>query len=372
MSLYLIIFIILGFSVIIEYYKAKTPEKLYILILSILILLLCFRYGQGSDYFGYYNNFLSTPCIRSLNSIIDLLNSEVHGEFGWLLICSIFRTLRVPFECLICIVALIDMFCLDRFIQKYCPQKILALFLSFPTLYLTYFFSALRQGIVIALFLGFFLEYLFEKKYIKYIIGVIICTFIHSMAIILLIIPIANYFKCTLSEYTCIAFLCFGFGAIISFTPMMHVTSYGNDTYSLISILERIISFIVVIYLGNKKYKSDKDKFTYLMRIYIYGIMLYGLLWSSSLVSSRICIPFKCAEIAIFSNLTNKEQKIRMLILIFCFLITTIMVIKNMQSYIVQGDYYNFVNVFNYPYVSIFNSDTIIEYKEIMYQLTDK
>ena len=39
------------------------------------------------------------------------------------------------------------------------------------------------------------------------------------------------------------------------------------------------------------------------------------------------------------------------------------MTIKNISSYIDQGKYKDFVSVFNYPYITIFNKDRIWEYR---------
>ena len=51
------------------------------------------------------------------------------------------------------------------------------------------------------------------------------------------------------------------------------------------------------------------------------------------------------------------------MILIFIF-ISIVMTIKNINSYIEQGNYKNFVGVFNFPYVTVFNQEEIYSFRD--------
>ena len=63
-------------------------------IFAVMSLALIWRYGQGTDYFGYYVNYLLVP-----EHTISFPNyGEVHGELGWLFLCNLFRVIHAPYE----------------------------------------------------------------------------------------------------------------------------------------------------------------------------------------------------------------------------------------------------------------------------------
>ena len=87
---------------------------------------------------------------------------------------------------MVAVIALFQMLCIYRAIMKYSPYKLFSLLLVYPTIYLTYFFSAIRQGIVIAFFLGFMLEWIFTDKWLKYVVSCLVLATFHSSALVLL------------------------------------------------------------------------------------------------------------------------------------------------------------------------------------------
>jgi len=46
-------------------------------------------------------------------------------------------------------------------------------------------------------------------------------------------------------------------------------------------------------------------------------------------------------------------------------LIANVEAIKNINPYITQGNYYSWVNVINYPYITIFDKDSVTRYRHI-------
>ena len=80
-------------------------------------------------------------------------------------------------------------------------------------------------------------------------------------------------------------------------------------------------------------------------------------------------------EINLFISNKRKERTLivdriisnKKVIYVFCctFLISVPIVetVKNINSYINQGNYYSDVNVLSYPYISIFNKDKLYEYR---------
>lgn len=52
--MYFILLVFLVLCSVFEYYKKSKSCHLTCILFMIMTALLCFRYGQGTDYFGYY------------------------------------------------------------------------------------------------------------------------------------------------------------------------------------------------------------------------------------------------------------------------------------------------------------------------------
>ena len=100
-------------------------------------LILCIRYGQGSDYFSYHDLFEK---FSDFNVALYNPNDE-HGEIGFRLLCAIFP---FRYQWFIIAVSTFEMWMLHRFIKYYSKNPLLTLFLFYPTYYLTYYFSIIR------------------------------------------------------------------------------------------------------------------------------------------------------------------------------------------------------------------------------------
>ena len=77
--------------------------------------------------------------------------TDNHGEVAFRLLAVLFHGKTGP---LLAAIGLYDMAMTARFFWKNCVNKAFTLLLFFPTVLMTYYFSAIRQGIVLATFLG--------------------------------------------------------------------------------------------------------------------------------------------------------------------------------------------------------------------------
>ena len=148
MSLYHIVFLILFVGVLIEYVRQDTPKWLYFTSILVLSLMLLLRFGQGSDFYSYNSIYTTMPL--DMERIKNYQFFKV--EIGWRLLCAGFKMLGFNFSQFLFVISSIELLLLGRFISRYSKNHMLTLFLSYHTLYLTYFFSALRQAFVIAVF----------------------------------------------------------------------------------------------------------------------------------------------------------------------------------------------------------------------------
>lgn len=360
----------------------KRIFKIFIVILTSILVM---RYGQGSDYYGYYLQYSRVNKDFSL-----FVNSLYHGELGWYIIIVIAKRMGMNFEIFIGIISAIMMYSIEKSIEKFSPYGVTSLILLYPTFYLTYCFSAIRQGLVMGLFLGFGLKLLFEKKLISYYILTILLVFFHKSALVLLLLPIICNIKKNKAKF-CIFLLIFigsmflGKGMLKSVDFVNGAIRYLKVSISVMAILLRSILFYIVYKLHKentleRKKVCAKDEIEdTLYYIYVFGYIMFISLSFTSTLSQRVTMPLKATEILLIpiliKNYNNKIYSrilhfniikiggVRILASAMCILaILNIEVVKNIYSYIEQGNYYSWVNPINYPYSTIFNKEYIKEY----------
>lgn len=385
--MYVLIGLLLTILAIIEVGNG-TPnkKKLFWGFWFLMTLMLAIRYGQGSDYYGYYLQYIRIGSSSSL-----FVNSLYHGELGWYMLIVIAKRLGFCFEVFIALLSIAMMYSIGRAIKKFSPYKIWSLLIFYPTFYLTYCFSAIRQGLVMSLFLGFGLELLLEKKWIKYYILSIILILFHKSAIALLLLPVIMHFKeCRIEKYCVVAvafcvFFCYS-GILNRVAKAIGIADYFNVSISVMAILLRTILFFVIYILHREShYYSEKNNFIIyelensLYFIYFVGYVIYLTLAFADTLSQRLTMPLKSVEVVLlpllFFNLKNRRNitrssfkylkigRFRIAVLaMLVVLMLNVETIKNIYSYIDQGNYYSWVNPLNYPYSTVFDKKYIRGY----------
>lgn len=255
----------------------------------------------------------------------------------------------------------------------------LALVLCYHTLYLSYFMSGIRQAIVVVTFLGVLLPCLERKQYIRYILIALLLCSIHNVAFVLLAVPVILLIPFKAYSLICIVGIGFILGFVlywIDFGPILYEIvpiSYLNDSgISLVAVLERIASFAVVSasYLLYQRTQYDKQDLwlANLYKLYAVGIFIYGSTMWAVLFASRIMYAFKVVEVIILCQCIPKCTKIwkfdtAKIVLLYCLVLSSVMYIKNIDSYMLQGSYPKSFSLWEYPYVSVFNQEDILVYR---------
>lgn len=365
MSLYLVVGALLILGTIYEYVYKKTSNIMYIIMFLVLTLMLCFRYGQGTDYFGYqylYDRF------SDFSSITGLYNNSEHSEFGWKLLNYVCGHIGMDFYLFSGLIGAVTMLFFNNFVQKFCPYKVTALLVAYPTLYLTYFFSAIRQGLIMSIFLGFLIDWYLRKKYVRYAIVVLLCATLHSSALVLLILLIPRI-KTYIIKYDIALIALFGmigiFLSIIgfNFSILGKTFSGGEGNISIIGVAERLVTFIFIKRGYDRFCRNTGEKqgiYDAMYYIYVVGTLGYCLTFSSPLVASRLFYFFKLLEILFISVILSKFKSnfpVVSIFLLFVIALSSVMLVKNIDSYISQGEYFDSVNVFNYPYHDVFTKE---------------
>ena len=366
MSLYHPVFLLLMAGAFWETWREKTPKWLLYDIFGVLTAMLCLRYGQGSDYFSYGHIYYELP----QNLFAALAAKEIHGEWGWKLLCLLGRWAGMPFPAFVLVLSLGMMGLYWRFLSRFCRRPLLALLLGWHTLYLTYFFGILRQGLVIAIFLGLLLECLPNRRYGVYGLGCLVCAGFHSSAVVLLLLPLLQMpwkekhllLLCAAAWAGGLALATGVFHGLLARLLPGAVTNYlSAEPVSLGAIAERVVTFGMIClswYRGDRKNVQNR----LLFGVVAAGFAVYGgLLWMP-LVASRTGYLLKAAEIALLGNLLHRKGWGKWFFWGFCLVLSGGMYLKNVSSYLTHAQYFPWVTVWNYPYVPLFRPETIREY----------
>lgn len=163
--------------------------NLYVFLLYIITTaMLCFRFGQGTDYFVYQDIFNS---MTSLSQI----SGYYHGEPLYLFLCFVFNYLTGDFRVFVAVISLAEMIMLWTFISRRSTNKAISVMIMITVMYLVYLLNAVRQGFAMSIFLCFGLELAEKRKWIKYFILCFILTFLHYVSVIYFLVPLALKFK---------------------------------------------------------------------------------------------------------------------------------------------------------------------------------
>ena len=155
--------------------RRTTARAEFWLCFLLLAGMLALRYGQGTDFFAYQFYYYEMS-----DTVFDFPLPDVHGEIGYQFLTNAFRLLHLPYEAFIFFLSVLQMGFLLAFFKHYHIDCVLALLLAMPTLYMTYFVSGLRQGVVLAAFLGVLFPLLEKKRYLAYLAGTLLCMLIHT------------------------------------------------------------------------------------------------------------------------------------------------------------------------------------------------
>lgn len=366
MSLYHPVFLVLLAGAFWETLKQKTPKWLLAAAFWILTALLCLRYGQGSDYFSYGHIYYELP----KNLFAALAAKEIHGEWGWKTLCLLGRWAGMPYPAFVLVLSLGMMGLYRRFLTRFCRRPLLSLLLGWHTLYLTYFFGILRQGLVIAIFLGLLLEWLEKRRYGAYVLGCLVCASFHSSALVLLVLPLLHspwkekhlLILCALAWAGGVALASGVFRGIPEGLLPEAVANYLSvEPVSPGAIAERVVTFGVILlawYSGERKDPRNR----LLLGVAGAGFAVYGALLWMPLVASRTGFLLKAAEIALLGNLFPRKGWQKWALFGFCAALSGGMYLKNLGSYLDHAQYFDWVTVWNYPYVPLFRPEAIREY----------
>lgn len=372
MPIHFIIYFFLIFSIMTNYYVKKHKIKfnvniLFFIGIALITSIAVFRYGMGTDFFGYSWHYKMTP-----DNLEGLSSYSSHMDSGFQYLMYIFRAMDLSYPWFTGFLSLFMYGTSGYIIYKYSKFRILSLFILFTAGYFeVYFNSGLRQGLAMVIFLFAFYEFFLKGKTIKYLICIAIATTFHKASLIALIIPIIKivYRKLLNTSWINIALIIFAFGFLAIggarilesiFNSVGATLNYSASSPSILAIALRIILLIIIYILyNNGKHQTTKDE---KLQIYIYfACVIIFIMVANNPILSRFTDFIMIIEIILIPNLISNtilnKSKTRIILLLLITIYSTLL-FKDMSASLEQGRYYD-KNILNYPYVNSIDKNHI-------------
>lgn len=329
-------------------FSSKRIENIiYRILWMYLTFILCIRYGQGTDYFGYYMNYTK---------------GDAHSEYLWKAVTEILFSCGFRFEVFVAIIGFVSMILIDICIRKYSSNKCLALLILYPTIYFVYLFSGIRMGLAIAIFMGVLIPLLDEKKYLFYYLLCAGLFFIHSATLIFWFIPF--FVRLTRNKQILIVIMSFVFGMVLCYMPatVFYSLNIGALQFyidqrgiGILALLEKTLILMLVILFYKKS-----DIFS---GIIFYTVSISFMTISWQIISSRFFVLGGCVYIILLANMPREQNKRENAVILWGIIVIYSMLIlcKNLDAYLIQNTLDN-MTIFECPYITIFNKK---DYNEI-------
>lgn len=284
----------------------KSANIINYMVIALLIFISGTRYYMGgSDVFIYENVYNDVPKISIiLKYIFTGVNDGVNENYesGFLLICSIIKSLHFSYFGFILIFAILFYVLMYKGLKDFVPMwaPFWALFMYKIMFYDT--FISIRQGLTMAVFC-FSLKYIRDKKWLQYFVWCLIASMIHRGAIILFLVYFVQYIplsKKTIA-WTAAAFLPTWFIrnkvdlggiidkiiSIIGFAEKSEGWADVTEPISIIHTLECYIMVLLVLFFYEKIISNEKQKEVKLvLQLFLLTIPIFTLL-SNWIVMTR-------------------------------------------------------------------------------------
>jgi hypothetical protein len=276
MAIYYFIFLALSVLVFIECINSSYSLYFNWIITFFFIVFVGIRYGVGNDYFVYYDNF------KGIRNGTDTSADELL----YLVLNKMF-----PFEFGIFFFSFFSFFFLKKTIDYFSPKhSVLSYFIFYSFFLILFEIHIIRQGLAISLVLYSY-KYLFNKKYVVFILFVLVASAFHKSALIVLPCAlILNFIQTTILQFILVIFSLIVFffqgeliliyynfasqipilNAYLLVYRMEETTSYGFSSGMLLDVI------IFIILLINSKTFNEKELF--LFRIFVLSIVLTFIL----------------------------------------------------------------------------------------------
>lgn len=249
---------------------------------GLIFIFLALRYNYGSDYPEYLNLFRKI----NQNTGISVFDDYWKVEAGWIILNRLCAPLG--FFGMTAILALLNCYIYYSFIKKYVPSKYywLSIFLYiFNTSFLLIHSTAMRQSVAIGLFI-FSLDYLYNKKALRYFLCIATASLFHLSALTLIPLILLGIFNWKMNKK---------FG-IILFSVLLSLFILGKLLLPFINNFISLYFIKFIVYDTVITQTKSGSGLGFLFQIFLFSLTLYYALSQENENS----LLFKIALIAFF------------------------------------------------------------------------
>lgn len=359
-----------------------TRKYVYWLALTGLFAFFSLRYGQGTDYITYMSIYANVAPLHTFPSFSSFAYNTV--EIGFFYLMSFFRMLGVHYILFVAILTAFGLFCLHRFIRRFSPLPMLSLTFYFAVYSLVYMESALRQMIALGIATGWVFVDWTDGKRLRAICGIVLASLLHTSAAVLLLLPILFWRPRSLYiiewKWQTTAALAVAFVAaaaafnLVNLSPIIgrlpsglayRIMAYYTRDLSLMALANRGVFLAIVLLLAWRSRDALTAPEKLLVNLYILGFAIYIMLMSFDLIASRMNIYFRIVDVCLIPLLFYKNRQLvnRSIVALPILLgLMSFLYVKDISTTMDYAQYYS-SNPLHYPYVTVFNTDRILEEK---------
>lgn len=360
MEIYYILLLYLLFLYILQKIGIIFGRKTYIFFAAIAIFfIIAFRdYSVGIDTLTYKKlYYLSEQYVESYKVITPSWNSE----FLFFLMANLIRETGATDRLFFSLIGFFSVFSFSIFIYKYSKSPFLSFWLYITLGLFGLYMSGLRQILALSIIL-FSFNYLIKGNAIRYFISILIATFFHVSAIIMIPIYFIRYIKLTAKKrlvvLTCIVIGSFlakdiivnlVFSINVSKRYSEYISRVGvSQTNPLVILVAIGITFIAsILYEKSKNNNGKLISESYLFNIFylMSCINVALLIFSLNIdVVSRLGYYFFVANLVLLPNaiMSMTDKKLQMFMIMSCLVISFAQFLISTPGSPIQIDNYMF------------------------------
>lgn len=377
--IYLVVLLLLLYGLRYDFsIRSKSADNYYIFECMTLVLLMGLRYHVGGDSIRYESYFEYSSDLKDI-----IANGISYGGFQplWIILQGISKTIIDDFVFFQFVHCSIVISCIFYLANKHSRHRFTFVAL-FYFLYYPYFCTEIMRESLSVVFFMFGIDYLVEKKYIKYLFICLVAFLFHASAIFLFAIPFIFSFLSKPSS----------FRQVLLITVMIIVVSYmfksilgffsdtifsenqllenkledlsSSTNLNIFGILATIIGYFCVFF--TYKYLKSSSLSTpyahFVVSMYLMTVILSMVYIPLSRLQNYFVLPFLYifADLLYDSRLIRKYNlmlKLSLVLLLYSRFSYYVSDIKTENAYLEQIKFYQLY----YPYHSVLNPEIVSE-----------
>ena len=333
-------------------------ERLFTTVLILYLGIFCGLrtwYNDTVTYIGMYETLTPT-----LDHFVEDGTHTFASGIGFSFLNSLMKTVGFSTQDFLMSYSVITTACYIRFVRKNTDDFPFAVFLMFTTGFYTFAFAAIKQCMATAICL-FALDFLMQKKKVRYILFVLLASLFHPYALVYLLLLFMDFRPLTWKTYLCfIIFITLGFGlnsllgTIVDVTTMMganyDMTSFAGEGVNIFRVLVCFVPIAIALVCGKNIFAASTRSENILFNMAMLNalIMFVGLFGTANYFA-RLANYFLPAQVVILPWLLRRfVQRDRLILTILC--------VVGYTGYFMYG------NLVQSVFDNCFSKTTLLEY----------